>query len=84
MSALIDLLMNRITALIAIGLALAMLHLVSIPVTNASLNPARSIATAVASMTSGGWAMSQIWLFIVGPIIGGIIGGMIGRWLQDE
>ncbi len=69
---------------IAIGLALAMLHLVSIPVTNASLNPARSIATAVASMTSGGWAMSQIWLFIVGPIIGGIIGGMIGRWLQDE
>ncbi len=69
---------------IAIGLALAMLHLVAIPVTNASLNPARSIATAVASMTSGGWAMGQIWLFIVGPIIGGIIGGMIGRWLQDE
>ena len=69
---------------IAIGLALAMLHLVSIPVTNASINPARSIATAVPSMLSGGWAMGQVWLFIVGPIIGGIIGGVIGRWLQEE
>ena len=69
---------------IAIGLGLGMLHLVSIPVTNASLNPARSIGTAVVSMMSGGWGMSQVWLFIVAPVIGGIIGGIIGRWLQDE
>jgi aquaporin Z len=69
---------------IAIGLGLGMLHLVSIPVTNASINPARSIATALVSTMSGGWGMTQVWLFIVGPIIGGIIGGVIGRWLQEE
>jgi aquaporin Z len=66
---------------IAIGVALFVLHLVSIPVTNASLNPARSTAPAI---LAGGQAISQLWLFWIAPIIGGILGGSIGRWLQDE
>ena len=66
---------------IAIGVALFVLHLVSIPVTNASLNPARSTAPAV---LAGGVAMSQLWLFWVAPIVGGIVGGAIGRWLEDD
>jgi aquaporin Z len=66
---------------IAIGVALFVLHLVSIPVTNASLNPARSTAPA---LIAGGQAMGQLWVFWLAPIIGGIIGGLIGRWLQDE
>lgn len=55
---------------IAIGLALTMVHLVGIPVTNMSVNPARSIGPAV---FVGGWALDQIWLFIVAPLIGGAI-----------
>ncbi len=66
---------------LAIGVALFVLHLVSIPVTNASLNPARSTAPA---LLAGGPALSQLWLFWLAPIIGGILGGSIGRWLQDE
>lgn len=66
---------------LAIGVALFVLHLVSIPVTNASLNPARSTAPAV---LAGGTALAQLWLFWVAPIVGGIIGGLIGRYLQDE
>ena len=66
---------------LAIGVALFVLHLVSIPVTNASLNPARSTAPAI---LAGGPALSQLWLFWLAPIIGGILGGSIGRWLQDE
>ena len=63
---------------IAIGLALFVAHLIGIPVSNASLNPARSIASAIFS-TTGAW--SQIWLFIVGPLAGGALGGLIWRTL---
>lgn len=57
---------------LAIGLALAMLHLVMIPVSNASLNPARSIATAV---FGGGDALAQLWVFLVAPVVGGLLAG---------
>jgi aquaporin Z len=63
---------------IAIGLALFVAHLIGIPITNASLNPARSIASALFA-TTGAWG--QIWLFIVGPLIGGALGGVIWRYL---
>jgi len=66
---------------IAIGLGLALIHLVSIPVTNTSVNPARSIGPA---LFAGGWAISQLWLFIVGPLIGGILGGVIYRWICPQ
>ena len=66
---------------IAIGLALVLFHLVSIPVSNASLNPARSTATAV---LAGGSALGQLWVFWLAPIIGGVIGGILGRWLQED
>jgi aquaporin Z len=66
---------------IAIGLALTLFHLVSIPVSNASLNPARSIATA---LFSGGKELGTLWIYLVGPIIGGVIGGTISKWLQSE
>lgn len=66
---------------IAIGLALTLFHLVAIPVSNASLNPARSTATAI---FGGAQAWSSLWLFWVAPILGGAIGGIIGKWLEDE
>jgi len=66
---------------IAIGLALTMFHLVAIPISNASLNPARSTATAIFGGTQ---AIDALWLFWVAPILGGVIGGVIGRALQDE
>ncbi len=66
---------------LAIGVALFVLHLVSIPVSNASLNPARSTAPAV---LAGGQALSQLWVFWLAPIIGGVIGGAIGRWLDED
>ena len=66
---------------IAIGLALTMFHLVAIPISNASLNPARSTATAI---FGGSQALNALWLFWVAPILGGVIGGGICRWLQDE
>jgi len=66
---------------IAIGVALLVLHLVSIPVSNASINPARSTAPA---LFAGGVPLMQLWVFWVAPIIGGVIGGTISRWLQDE
>jgi aquaporin Z len=66
---------------IAIGLALTMFHLVAIPISNASLNPARSTATAI---FGGPLALNALWLFWVAPILGGVIGGVICRWLQDE
>lgn len=66
---------------LAIGLALALFHLVAIPVTNASLNPARSTATA---LFGGTLPLSQLWLFWVAPLLGGVIGGVIGRYLQEE
>jgi aquaporin Z len=67
---------------IAIGLALTLIHLISIPVTNTSVNPARS--TGVAFFADGGWAIGQLWFFWVMPIIGGVIGGLIGRVLNAE
>jgi len=67
---------------IAIGLALTLIHLISIPVTNTSVNPARS--TGVALMVSG-TPLSQLWLFWLAPILGGLIGGMLYGWLgRDE
>ncbi|MFY9758305.1 MAG: aquaporin [Pseudolabrys sp.] len=66
---------------IAIGLALTMFHLVAIPISNASLNPARSTATAI---FGGAQALDALWLFWVAPILGGVIGGVICRWLQNE
>ena len=66
---------------IAIGLALTLIHLISIPVTNTSVNPARSTGVA---LFQGGWAIEQLWLFWVAPIIGGAIGAVIYRFLADE
>jgi aquaporin Z len=66
---------------LAIGLGLTLIHLVSIPVTNTSVNPARSTGVAV---FVGGWALAQLWLFWVAPIVGGAIGGVLYRWLVGE
>jgi aquaporin Z len=66
---------------IAIGLALTLIHLISIRVTNTSVNPARSTGPA---LFVGGWALSQLWLFWVAPLIGGAAGGLIYRWLSPE
>ena len=66
---------------IAIGLALTLIHLISIPVTNTSVNPARSTGVAMFANTA---ALGQLWLFWVAPIIGGIAGGFLHRWLQKE
>jgi len=61
---------------IAIGLCLTLIHLVGIPVTNTSVNPARSTGPA---LFVGGWALRQLWLFWVAPIVGGALGGVISR-----
>ncbi|NLH81168.1 MAG: aquaporin Z [Phyllobacteriaceae bacterium] len=66
---------------IAIGLALTLIHLISIPVTNTSVNPARSTGQA---LFVGGWALGQLWLFWVAPIVGGVIGGLIHRTIFAE
>ena len=66
---------------IAIGLGLTLIHLISIPVTNTSVNPARS--TGVALIT-GGEPLSQLWLFWAAPIIGGVLGGVIYKWLGKD
>lgn len=67
---------------LAIGLALTLIHLVSIPVTNTSVNPARSTGVA---LFAGSGALSQLWLFWLAPILGGLIGGMLYGWLgRDE
>jgi len=66
---------------IAIGLGLTLIHLVSIPVTNTSVNPARSISQAV---FVGGWAIDQLWLFIVVPIAGAALAGFIARYLRKS
>jgi aquaporin Z len=63
---------------IAIGLALTLIHLVGIPVTNTSVNPARSTAPA---LFVGGWALAQLWLFWVAPILGAAAAGAFNRWL---
>lgn len=66
---------------IAIGLCLTLIHLISIPVTNTSVNPARSTGVAV---FAGDWALSQLWLFWVAPIIGGMLGAAIYRFIGSE
>lgn len=66
---------------LAIGLGLALIHLVSIPVTNTSVNPARSTGPA---LFVGGWALAQLWLFWLAPLVGGAIGGVAYRWLSEE
>jgi aquaporin Z len=68
-------------AAIAIGLCLTLIHLISIPVTNTSVNPARSTGVAV---FAGGWAVSQLWLFWLAPIIGAVLGALIYRFLGKE
>ena len=66
---------------IAIGLALVLIHLISIPITNTSVNPARSTGPA---LFVGGWALGQLWLFWVAPIVGAAIGGVIYRLVGAE
>ena len=66
---------------LAIGLALTLIHLISIPVTNTSVNPARSTAVAV---FQGGWAIEQLWLFWVAPLIGAALAGLVQRWLAPK
>lgn len=66
---------------IAIGLGLALIHLVSIPVTNTSVNPARSTGPA---LFVGGWALAQLWLFWVAPLVGGALGGLAYKMLSAE
>jgi aquaporin Z len=66
---------------IAIGLALTLIHLISIPVTNTSVNPARSTGPAI---VVGGWALAQLWMFWVAPILGAAIAGGVYRWLAAE
>jgi aquaporin Z len=66
---------------IAIGLGLTLIHLISIPVTNTSVNPARSTGVA---LFVGDWAMAQLWLFWVAPIVGGVLGAVIYRAIASE
>jgi aquaporin Z len=66
---------------IAIGLSLTLIHLISIPVTNTSVNPARSTGPAI---FAGGWALSQLWLFWVAPIVGGALGGLVHHALFER
>ena len=66
---------------IAIGLGLTLIHLIGIPVTNLSVNPARSTGVAV---FVGGWALAQLWLFWVAPVVGGALGGLVYKWMGKE
>lgn len=66
---------------LAIGLGLTLIHLISIPVTNTSVNPARSISQAI---FAGGWAFEQLWLFIVAPIVGAILAGLVYKMISPE
>ena len=66
---------------IAIGLCLTLIHLISIPVTNTSVNPARSTGVAV---FVGDWAVSQLWLFWLAPIVGALLGALVYRWIGSE
>lgn len=67
---------------IAIGLALTLIHLVSIPVTNTSVNPARS--TGVAFFAEGGWAFGQLWLFWLAPIAGAVLAGLVAKAFYSQ
>jgi aquaporin Z len=66
---------------IAIGLCLTLIHLVSIPVTNTSVNPARSTGPA---LFAGGWALQQLWLFWLAPLIGAVVAGVVYRWVGGD
>lgn len=66
---------------LAIGMALTLIHLISIPVTNTSVNPARSTGPA---LVVGGLALQQLWLFWLAPIAGGLVGGFVYRWLASD
>jgi aquaporin Z len=66
---------------IAIGLGLTLIHLISIPVTNTSVNPARSTGVA---LFVGDWAVAELWLFWVAPIVGGVLGAVIYRAIAGE
>ena len=66
---------------IAIGLCLTLIHLISIPVTNTSVNPARSSGPA---LFAGDWAIGQLWLFWIAPLIGAVIGGVAYRWVGGD
>ena len=66
---------------IAIGLGLTLIHLISIPVTNTSVKPARSTGPA---LIVGGWALSQLWLFWVAPLIGAVVAGLAYRCVSGE
>jgi len=66
---------------IAIGLGLTLIHLISIPVTNTSVNPARSTGVA---LIVGGTPLSQLWMFWLAPILGGLLGGVVYKWLGPE
>ncbi|MBO9580576.1 MAG: aquaporin Z [Sphingobium sp.] len=66
---------------LAIGLCLTLIHLISIPVTNTSVNPARSTGPAI---LVGGWALQQLWLFWLAPLVGGALGGLTYRWLSPN
>lgn len=66
---------------IAIGLGLTLIHLISIPVTNTSVNPARSTGPAI---VMGGWALQQLWLFWVAPVVGAVLAGLAYRWLGSS
>lgn len=70
-----------IMAPVAIGLTLTAIHIMSIPISNTSVNPARSLGPA---LYAGGEALTQVWLFWVAPILGGVIGGKLGNWLLDD
>ena len=66
---------------LAIGLTLTLIHMISIPVTNTSVNPARSTGPA---LIQGGWAIDQLWMFWAAPIIGAIIGALVYKYISDE
>ena len=66
---------------IAIGLGLTLIHLISIPITNTSVNPARSSGVAI---FQGGWAISQLWLFWLAPVAGAILAGIVYRWFEAD
>ena len=66
---------------LAIGLCLTLIDLISIPVTNTSVNPARSTGPAI---FAGGWALEQLWLFWVAPLVGALIGGAVYRWVGGD
>ena len=66
---------------LTVGLTLTVIHLISIPIDNTSVNPARSLSTAI---FQGSWALSQLWVFIVFPLVGGILGAAVWKVLRPE